>query len=1285
MSINISIDNTLVNDQTADVQTPLTTNDTGNDSNLDFADPTPGSNPLDGTISGAAYSAAFLSFLNGSSIFGSTTLALTDAQKAFAANVDGAVSSSSFVTVTPTASETINDLYFSDASGAALNGQQVFSNGVAMQTLGGDNVYLWSNGDYAIAATRDPITHNAVRVVAAFYLNEAANHLTAQVQMVTFEALSHPITTNPDDSLNFSDVLQVSAAGSLSFNFDNLPSGSFLYAAVGNSGAALLVTGQDLNVNDTAGAKLGNLVTGGSDPSDTVNTSQGGIGATIGINSQHFTDSGSGGSRVDGAVGVFTLVRGFGSFDATVNGTSEGTGSNVNEITYNDYVNAPSAAIFISQSTGASSIGGAIRVTLWEAGGGALVDGSGNPLPAPDHAPGDLKPEVGYADTANTFSYIGNQDTDSHLRDDTRVLVGSVTISRGANNYVFTGSGGTQSGITVAISSNGFTVTGLMTSDTVGFAAANDPNNALDGTFNRFDVQSLANSNPVDIGRIDLAQGVSISHGIGSDLIVQDDGPSITATITGAPTPTVDESNFTIDGTGSFAAQFSPAYGTDGQAATPVTYALSTPGGASGLTDTLTGQSVVLSLNTTTHQIEGHTATSNDLVFLVSVSAAGVVTLDQQRAVVHSNTSDSNDSRSLTSADLVVLTATAHDGDGDSASAPLNIGTQLIFYDDGPSITVNSTTPSPITDDETLLGTDNFANYATSFTSSYGADGQAGTPVTYGISATASADSGLIESGSGNTVFLFNEGGVVVGRAGTTALTAVNGDIVFTVTIDSTGKVTLDQRLGVGHTPNVTANDVSTLSSSGLVVVTATAHDGDGDTASTGLNIGTLLNFQDDAPTITSQISGGTVDDATGATGTVTHSLNGAIGADVGSATQQSLSGVKEYTITSWDTPTGVYPNLTGVLSADHTTLTYYSTSDPSQENTSTAVYQLALNQTANSGAGSYTFTVLQPPPIVQTNFNFTDLPSGQNLFGIIATDKADLTKGGLLVFPSDPVLGADGTYTNISGTINTSKGGGPVTIGDANQAFDHAGEGAYFMYVDNPTSAGVGGLGLTATNADDADTIRFNGVNEATRASVSIVQASGKGTVASPGPALHIFAYEANPGNVSTDTAARAEVNNPTIAAANQGTDAAKVDIIGIKIHDSTGAVIEYRTVDQAAGGANPGTLHGPDSLVGINFILDDPKGAGTADDIYSAVITNLRAGYTVEFITATTHDLALVQNVSGSYDIGGFNVFNQANVPAEDFHFSVQINDYDNDVFGGPSIAFATFAVHVNDLVFL
>ena len=63
-------------------------------------------------------------------------------------------------------------------------------------------------------------------VVAAFYLDEAVDHLSAGVQMVTFIPLAHPDTGSNDETVNWSDLLNISAAGSTSFDFDALKSGS---------------------------------------------------------------------------------------------------------------------------------------------------------------------------------------------------------------------------------------------------------------------------------------------------------------------------------------------------------------------------------------------------------------------------------------------------------------------------------------------------------------------------------------------------------------------------------------------------------------------------------------------------------------------------------------------------------------------------------------------------------------------------------------------------------------------------------------------------------------------------------------------------------------------------------------------------------------------------------------------------------------------------------------------------------------------------------------------------
>jgi hypothetical protein len=87
---------------------------------------------------------------------------------------------------------------------------------------------------------------------------------------------------------------------------------------------------------------------------------------------------------------------------------------------------------------------------------------------------------------------------------------------------------------------------------------------------------------------------------------------------------------------------------------------------------------------------------------------------------------------------------------------------------------------------------------------------------------------------------------------------------------------------------------------------------------------------------------------------------------------------------------------------------------------------------------------------------DFTDLPSGQNLFGTIAFDKTDLSKGGLLLFPKGALLNTDGTFTNVSATTNTSKGGGAVTIGNSNQMFD----GRALLHLCRQSGYGIGGGG---------------------------------------------------------------------------------------------------------------------------------------------------------------------------------------------------------------------------------
>ncbi|EJM62741.1 hypothetical protein PMI30_04481, partial [Pseudomonas sp. GM50] len=321
----------------------------------------------------------------------------------------------------------------------------------------------------------------------------------------------------------------------------------------------------------------------------------------------------------------------------------------------------------------------------------------------------------------------------------------------------------------------------------------------------------------------------------------------------------------------SFAANFNSAFGADG--AGTLTYALGVVAGASGLTDTASGEAVNLSLNAGV--VEGRTATSNLLVFTVSVAANGSVTLDQIRAVVHPVTTDPDDAKSLSADNLVTLIATKTDKDGDSAQATLNIGQNLVFKDDGPSVNTTGTEPT-LTVDETTLATNATQSFAANFSSAFGADG-AGT-LTYALGVVAGA-SGLTDTASGEAVNLSLNGTVVEGRTATTNL------LVFTVSVAANGDVTLDQIRAVVHPVTTNPDDTKTLSADNLVTLTATKTDGDGDSAQALLNIGQNLVFKDDGPSIntTGTEPTLTVDEttlATNATQSFAANFSSAFGAD---------------------------------------------------------------------------------------------------------------------------------------------------------------------------------------------------------------------------------------------------------------------------------------------------------------------------------------------------------------------------------------------------------------------
>ena len=242
-------------------------------------------------------------------------------------------------------------------------------------------------------------------------------------------------------------------------------------------------------------------------------------------------------------------------------------------------------------------------------------------------------------------------------------------------------------------------------------------------------------------------------------------------------------------------------------------------------------------------------------------------------------------------------------------------------------------------------------------------------------------------------------------------------------------------------------------------------------------------DIEDDVPTI-GPISDIVVDYITGDMDSTT--LNALVGAD-----EDATFRITDYTgIGGEDVIVNGDTTLTAELTQDETLVSYFDdangndTLDPGE--TLYYTYELVDTGDADSIIDSAKFTVVDAVAADGVEFDLNELPSGQNLFGILAGKVAGETE----VLPDGPALivigrdvslndPGDGTYDNTSDTINTSQGGGPTTIGNSNQMID-ALEGIYFAYVSDPEDSFLSGFsdplveGLDQNEADDADNIIY-------------------------------------------------------------------------------------------------------------------------------------------------------------------------------------------------------------------
>ncbi|MEZ5832675.1 MAG: DUF5801 repeats-in-toxin domain-containing protein, partial [Dongiaceae bacterium] len=394
----------------------------------------------------------------------------------------------------------------------------------------------------------------------------------------------------------------------------------------------------------------------------------------------------------------------------------------------------------------------------------------------------------------------------------------------------------------------------------------------------------------------------------------------------------------------------------------------------------LDGTQAVLGTETIdlTWDAAGHTLTGNgprgDLFEITVDPATGAYTFTLLDNVLHAPGADENDA-------AIDLAYTVTDGNGDSAPGKITI-----TVDDDTPIASVTPTGAAVIHDETA-GAQGDANDVTTQPASFAAFESANGVVAIGwavspgavVSAAASAmgadgagaspsyaltipsagvDSG-VDTTDGKSIFLFQEGDLVVGRVGNGETPDVSGAIAFAVSIDAAiGIVSVGQYLSLEHPVGGSSYDEAIALAGGAIQAVVTVTDGDGDGATASVNIGAKISFQDDGP-CQFDPEDRSLANAAGATVSGDLDIAGHTGAD-------GFGAIAFANITDGQVALGSIDGVTKTLkcggetiylftSADDTVLT--GTTDPAGKDAGDVVFTLALN-----GAGdSYSFNLVKP------------------------------------------------------------------------------------------------------------------------------------------------------------------------------------------------------------------------------------------------------------------------------------------------------------------------------------
>ncbi|MFQ3787610.1 BapA/Bap/LapF family large adhesin [Halomonas sp. A29] len=372
--------------------------------------------------------------------------------------------------------------------------------------------------------------------------------------------------------------------------------------------------------------------------------------------------------------------------------------------------------------------------------------------------------------------------------------------------------------------------------------------NPSTGAFTLTQVNNLLHEEGMDEALASLIYTVTSSSGTATgtlNITILDDSPSVEvgSVDLGQIVLTVFDSE-TVDGTstatGSVAAAFESAisvnYGADGAGSVVVDgYALSLGNVEHGLTSG--GMPIVFSLEDGV--VIGRAGEAHVLRIEID-AASGEVTVTQSGPVDHSE--QGVDSLQLPAGLVgVSATVTVTDADGDTATDTLtaDLSGSISIVDDMPAIETDPAELAELVVDESAFGESVTVDFSGAFKVAFGADGEGS--VSYSLSVEGSGATGLMTTDGGQAITLVEADGMIIGQA-------ADGRAAFTISVNAaTGEVTLTQHLALSHPDGTNPADVLGLAGSGLTL-NATVIDGDGDTVSAGIDLGSQLSFVDDGP-----------------------------------------------------------------------------------------------------------------------------------------------------------------------------------------------------------------------------------------------------------------------------------------------------------------------------------------------------------------------------------------------------------------------------------------------------